>query len=62
MTVRPRRRTTTDPSLSFNDLSEFLTFIVSILSTQTRERPPTARYSDQLRTVAPMPSEAETSH
>jgi len=28
MIVRPRRRTTFDPSFCFNDFSEFLTFIV----------------------------------
>jgi hypothetical protein len=46
MNVRPRRRTTIDPSLSFNAFNEFLTFIVaSFLLTQ--ERPSTTCYSGE---------------
>src|SRR5262245_21127857 len=36
MNVRPRRRTTVDPTFCFNDLSELRTFMITFLSSYVR--------------------------
>jgi hypothetical protein len=45
MNVRPRRLTTIDPSFSFNDFSEFLTFMTAPPLLLSQKRPPTLGYS-----------------
>jgi EmrB/QacA subfamily drug resistance transporter len=54
MNVRPRRLTTTDPSFSFNDFSEFLTFMAVLLSCLPENGRPPSDIPTRWRSVRDM--------